>query len=196
SLRAAARLTFPVVRVWRIRSPIIAGSRVRGNGHSPHGIEAIGSDEEEGRIMRHGLTGAPAGLVLLLTLLGAGPDVPTNEVTVLDERFGIRTAPILLLARPDVQLDLRLDPQQVSGAKRTIAQLVERVLSLKNQAGPPVLAGRQAIDEDMARWLSRNLQPGQLERLRQIDLQWEGALAISRPVVAESLKLTVEQRLA
>ena len=49
-----------------------------------------------------------------------------------------------------------------------LAQLVERVLSLKNQAGPPVLAGRQAIDEDMARWLSRNLQPGQLERLRRL----------------------------
>src|SRR5262249_50678097 len=119
-----------------------------------------------------------------------------DEVTVLDERFGIRTAPILLLARPDVQRDLQLDPAQVSGAKRTIARLIEMALNVKTKSGPAVLAERPAIDGGMANRLRQTLKAGQLERLRQIDLQWEGGPAISRPVVAEYLKLTDAQRLA
>jgi hypothetical protein len=144
--------------------------------------------------MRHGWTVAPAGFLLVLAVLGAGPDAPTNPVTVLDERFGVRTAPILLLARPDVQLDLRLEPERIGQAKAAIAQLVEDLLALKDHPGPTRLARQKAIDEKMTRWLVDHLSDAQLRRLRQIELQWEGALAMSRPVVAESLGLSDQQR--
>ena len=54
---------------------------------------------------------------------------------------------------------------------------------------------RRAIDENQSRWLSTHLTPQQLERLGQIDLQWEGAAAmLNRPLVAEYLSLTREQQ--
>jgi hypothetical protein len=47
----------------------------------------------------------------------------------------------------------------------------------------------------MTRWLDRHLSDRQFQRLSQIDLQWEGNSAmISRPMVAEYLNLTPEQR--
>jgi hypothetical protein len=146
--------------------------------------------------MRHGLTLAPACLVVFLALLGAGPDSPSDEVAILDQRFGLRTAPILLLTRPDVQLDLHLDAGQIAGARSTIARLLDVGLNSKTKSGPVVMTVRKAIDDEMRDWLTRHLAEGQLERLRQIDLQWEGVSAIiKRPVVAEYLRLTSQQRL-
>ncbi|SRR5579883_520581 len=143
--------------------------------------------------MRHGCIMALATLVL--TLSGAGAQAADDEVMVLDERIGIRTAPILLLARPDVQRELHLDPKQVAGARNTIARLLEEALRLKNQAGPAVAARRASIDDEMTRWLVLNLAKDQLARLREIDLQWEGPAAMGRPFVAEYLKLTDAQHL-
>lgn len=146
--------------------------------------------------MRHGLAMAPAGLVLVLALVAAGPEKPATEVTVLDERFGSRTAPILLIARPDVQIELQLDSQQVSSARNTIARLLERGLSLKGKTGPAVEVERRRIDEDSIRWLSDTLSEKQIERLYQVNFQWEGAAAMTRPHVITRLKLTGEQRVA
>jgi hypothetical protein len=137
----------------------------------------------------------PAVLVLAQILFSAGRPAAADEVTVLDERLGIRTAPILLLARPDVQLDLHLDPEQVSRARSMIGRLLEEALQLKDQSGPSVAARRLAIDEEMTQWLVHHLAKDQLERLRQIDLQWEGPAAIGRPFVAEYLKLSDTQQL-
>jgi hypothetical protein len=138
---------------------------------------------------------SPAGLVLTLALFGLGPTTSADEVSVLDARFGMRTAPILLLARPDVQRDLHLDSRQIAGARSTIAQLLEEALQLKDQSGPAVASRRRSIDEKMTQWLVQHLAKDQLERLRQLELQWEGPGAMSRPVVAEYLKLTDAQRL-
>lgn len=143
--------------------------------------------------MRQGCLAALASLAL--TLSGTGTIAAADAVTVLDERIGMRTAPILLLARPDVQLELHLDPKQVAGARSTIARLLEEALQLKGQSGPAVAARRGSIDEEMTRWLVLNLAKDQLARLRQIDLQWEGPAAMGRPFVAEYLKLTDAQRL-
>ncbi len=74
---------------------------------------------------------APAGLVLALALVAAGPENPSTEATVLDERFGSRTAPILLIARPDVQIELQLDSRQVSSARHMIARLLERGIEVE-----------------------------------------------------------------
>ena len=47
----------------------------------------------------------------------------------------------------------------------------------------------------MSQWLITNLSPEQLDRLDQIDLQWEGPAAmLTRPFYDESLSLTREQR--
>src|SRR5205823_9179944 len=66
---------------------------------------------------------------------------------------------------------------------------------LRGKTGHAVMTERRAIDEAQAEWLARNLSGNQLARLRQIELQWEGARAmLSRPTIAEYLKLTPEQR--
>lgn len=140
--------------------------------------------------------------VLLWILLGAGsiPPLVASQATaddwvLPDTRIGIRTAPLLLLTRPDVQTDLRLDRLQVQGAQETINELTRRATALKGKTGAAVVAERRAIDEAQLDWLGKNLTGNQLERLRQIELQWEGVSAmLSRASVAEYLKLTAEQR--
>jgi hypothetical protein len=147
--------------------------------------------------MRHGLTIVPAGLVLVVALLGAGgPEAPPGDgVAVLDERFGQPVAPIFLLLRPDVQLDLQLNPRQVAGARDLVGRLVERLLIVKNKAGQAAMTERRKIDEAMAAWLRHELSEAQLERLTQICFQWEGASAMRRQSVAEYLVLGQPQRL-
>jgi hypothetical protein len=118
-----------------------------------------------------------------------------GEWALPDARLGVRTAPLLLLSRPDVQADLRLEPAQIAEARKSIEGLTRRAATLKGRSGPAVVAERRAIDEAQVEWLSKNLTGNQLIRLRQIELQWEGPSALlSRPTVAEQLRLTSEQR--
>ncbi len=143
----------------------------------------------------------PTILTIMYCLIGlhsAGQSMATAaEWSLPDTRLGIRTAPLLLLSRPDVQVDLRLEPVQISGIHDTINELTRRALALRGKTGPAVMTERRAIDEAQAEWLARNLSGNQLARLRQIELQWEGARAmLSRPTVAEYLKLTPDQRQA
>jgi hypothetical protein len=150
--------------------------------------------------MRHGLTVVPAGLVLILVvaLLGAGGDPkapPAHGAAPLDDRFGMQTQPIYLLMRPDVQLDLKLDQRQITGARELVGRLVERLLSLKQKSGQDAEAERKSIDEAMAIWLNGELSEVQFDRLMQIQLQWEGASALHRPSVADLLGLGEAQRL-
>ncbi len=146
--------------------------------------------------MRHGLTMAPAGLLLVLVLTGAGPNPVPGEVTVPDERFGSRMAPILLLTRSDVQTDLSLDPRQIASAKTEIARLIEKARQLMSKNGPAIQDKRQRIDLEMIRWLKATLSEDQRERLLQVNLQWEGAMAMTRPHIRTHLKLTEPQCLA
>jgi hypothetical protein len=147
--------------------------------------------------MRHGQGWA---LVSALVCLGFGSGlVPTaakaGEWTLPDTRLGVRTAPLLLLSRPDVQADLRLEPAQIAAAQNTINELTQRAAALRGKSGAAVVAERRAIDEAQVDWLGKNLTGNQLTRLRQIELQWEGTSAmLSRPTVAEYLKLTADQR--
>jgi hypothetical protein len=145
--------------------------------------------------MRHGQRWA-LFLALLWTYLGTGLAFG-GEWALPDSRLGVRTAPLLLLSRPDVQAELRLEPAQVAAAMKTINELTERAATLKGKTGASVIAERRAIDEAQVDWLSNYLTGNQLIRLRQIELQWEGAAAmLSRPTVAEYLKLNSEQRQA
>lgn len=137
---------------------------------------------------------------LLWALLATGVPlfpqvVRAGEWMLPDDRMGIRTAPLLLLSRPDVQADLRLDQTQILGAHAAINELTRRAVALRGKSGTSVIAERRAIDEAQLEWLGKNLTGNQLERLRQIELRWEGPSAIlSRPTVAEYLKLSAEQR--
>ena len=141
----------------------------------------------------------PTILAIMFCLIGlnsAGHRAAmAGEWSLPDTRLGIRTAPLLLLSRPDVQADMRLEPVQISGIHDTINELTRRALALRGKTGPAVITERRSIDEAQAEWLASNLSGNQLARLRQIELQWEGARAmLSRPTVADYLKLTPEQR--
>jgi hypothetical protein len=143
--------------------------------------------------MRQGLAVVMAPAVLAAALAGFTPVARGGEP--LDDRLGIRTVPIFLLTRSDVQADLKLDPQQIAECRRAAAALYYKALSLRGKAGGGVVAARRAVDEVQSQWLTAHLTPAQLDRLGQIDLQWEGAAAmLSRPVVADYLGLTREQQ--
>ncbi len=144
-------------------------------------------------MMRQGLAMAPVGLLLVLALVAAGPENPSPEFTVPDESFGSRISPILLLTRPDVQVELQLEPRQVSGVRTAIASLMEQARTLRGKKGRAAEDDRRRIDEESIRWLSENLTEKQIERLYQVNFQWEGAAAMTRPHVITRLNLTSQQ---
>ena len=95
-----------------------------------------------------------------------------------DDRLGIRTAPLLLLS------PLTFRSIYDSNGHRSW-ELKTRSMSANTsspdparQDGAAVVAERRAIDEAQLDWLSNNLTGNQLERLRQIELQWEGVPAM------------------
>jgi hypothetical protein len=147
--------------------------------------------------MRHGRLLFRALLMLGPGILCSAQSSKANDWSLPDARLGTRTAPLLLLTRHEVQADLKLEPGQISGAQAIIEQLTRRGFALKGKTGAGVISERRAIDEAQTEWLGTNLSGNQLERLRQIDLWWEGPPAmISRPTVADYLKLSPEQRQA
>jgi hypothetical protein len=176
--------SLPELTRWRVG--LVSGPSGRGAAERPWSRGVVG-------IMRQGLTMLPAGFLLVLVLAGAGLESVPAEVKALDQRFGSRTAPILLLTRPDVQLDLNLDSRQIAAAKNEIARLLEQAWRLKNKTGPDIPAARQRIDNELVLWLTSNLSETQRERLMQISLQWEGAAAMTRPHIKTILNLTDPQ---
>ncbi len=149
--------------------------------------------------MRHGLTPvALRALVLVagLEIVPAGATLAQGEDWVLpDDRLGVRTAPILLLTRPDVQADLGMTASQVTAARGIVAELYARAAALRGMPDSQALPARRAIDEAQQSWLETQLSDEQRARLLQVDLQWEGPSAVvSRSWVAELLGLTGDQR--
>ncbi len=112
-----------------------------------------------------------------------------------DERLGIRTAPLLLLSRPDVRGELAMTPLQTEAAEHAITDLYVQASRLAGKPNDEVLSLRRALITAQVRWIEANLTDEQKTRLVQIDLQWEGPSSlVSRPLVAQTLKLTAEQR--
>ena len=112
-----------------------------------------------------------------------------------DSRLGMRTAPLLLLSRLDVQRDLEMSTAQISSARRAIEELHAKATNLKGKTGPEVRAARRAIDEAQSLWIDRELSRDQHARLDQIELQWEGPSAIvSRKAIADVIELNLKQR--
>jgi hypothetical protein len=145
----------------------------------------------------------PALLTLLALVSGllraAGQDAdtlpPARPWTPPDSRLGIRTAPILLLTRGDVQADLELSAEVAQSLDREVAGLHFRATRLRRRPDAEVIAERRAIDEDQRRWIETMLTQAQQKRLLQIDLQWEGPSAVvTRPWLANQIELSPEQR--
>jgi len=153
--------------------------------------------------MRYGQLIVPVtGLLILLAHApaDAGPDAPPQTAApeaIPDDRLGVRTAPLLLLSRTDVQTDLGLTPKQIADVRTEITRLHAQALATKGMKGAQAVAARKAIDVASQTWIDSNLTADQVTRLVQISLQWEGPSAlITRPVVADTLGLTADQRAA
>lgn len=147
--------------------------------------------------MRQGTTPVRSVLwVLFVSLLPTFAPAADDEAPLPDSRLGYRTAPLLLLSRPDIRDDLGMNADQTASAQRAIRSMYVQAASLKGKPNTEAtIRARRAIDEAMQGWIDSRLTPEQKARLVQIDLQWEGPSAlISRPVVAEALNLTKEQR--
>jgi hypothetical protein len=148
--------------------------------------------------MCHGRTRIAAYVVALAALLGTlaatGP-AEGKEPEYPNSRLGVRSAPLLLLSRPDVQGDLVLSPEQIASAERTLTELYKRAELLRGKSGPDVVDARRVIDEAQLTWIKTELTELQRTRLIQIDLQWEGPAAlVTRPILSEHLVLSKSQR--
>jgi hypothetical protein len=139
--------------------------------------------------MRHGLT-----VVLVSLGLGLLSFPRVGECTEpLEDRLGLRIQPLFLLTRVDVQTDLKLHPDQIADLNRVGAKLYRKAQLLRGKSGPAIAEARRQIDDEQTEWLGKHLTIDQLERLWEIDHQWEGAAAMVRPIVAEYLGLTAAQ---
>jgi hypothetical protein len=148
--------------------------------------------------MRHGATPAPVLAPACFLAMLAMPALAVGDDLVLpDSRLGTRTAPLLLLSRPDVQADLKMTPQQVADARQAIAELREKAAALHGKTDDGAVEARRAIDEGQGAWLQAHLTAEQKARLAQIDLQWEGPSALaSRASLGKALSLSDKQRAA
>jgi hypothetical protein len=147
--------------------------------------------------MRHGSTALACtvllGLPFLLGSLVHGQSDPATA-SLPDDRLGIRSAPLLLLSRPDVRADLELSPAQAEKAERAVTDLYLRASTLKGKAGGQALAERKRIDDAQRDWIATNLTPKQCVRLDQVDMQWEGPSAlVSRISVTTTVGLSPDQ---
>lgn len=135
-------------------------------------------------------------LIGLWSGFGLVPSAFAEDWVLPDSGLGMRTAPLLLLTRPEIRADLALDAAHTASVQKTVAELRAKAASLRNQAsGPGLIAARREIDLAMQRWLETELNDTQRSRLAQLDLQWEGPAAlVSRPVVGETLAITPAQK--
>jgi hypothetical protein len=145
--------------------------------------------------MRHGLMPGPiwtAACLIAWAATAAGQDYYLSE-----GRLGVRTAPLLLLSRPDVRADLQLNAEQAAAALHEIDQLYTKAEDLRGRGnGSEVVNQRRLLDRAQQEWCENNLTPAQSNRLDQIDLQWEGPSALLRSRVGMALKLSDAQRQA
>jgi hypothetical protein len=149
--------------------------------------------------MRRRMTPVVLWAIPLLGIIATRSGLGGEEKPPLpDNRLGVRVAPLLLLSRPDVRADLRLDARQAVSAEQAITDLYVRASALRGKPNDRAHEEqRRAIDEAQKAWLEKELSREQRERLGQIDLQWEGPSALlSRPIVAEAIGLSDDQRAA
>jgi len=108
-----------------------------------------------------------------------------------------------LLRIPDVQKELKMTPEQITKAQTKQQELGQANQALMQEVGGPQglrnlsQEDRQKLMDKMQaaekKALAEVLEPDQLKRVNQLELQRAGSRALTRKDVAESLKLTKEQ---
>lgn len=143
--------------------------------------------------MVHGWTATLLWLALGST--AAQPAAGTERMSLPDHYLGLRMQPLLLLTRPDVRADIGIDAAQAAEVDRAVLDFVARAAAVRGLKGPAAVEARREVDTQAQRWLAAHLNEAQYQRLIEVDLQWEGPSAlISRPLIADHLELTNEQR--
>jgi len=103
-----------------------------------------------------------------------------------------------LLMMPEVQRELGITEQQLQQIGQLMMQQREQMQALMPQMRDATPEQRQKMMEQATqKWdegISKILQPGQKSRLRELQLQAEGAMALRRSDVAKELKLSEEQQ--
>src|SRR4051794_11395527 len=89
----------------------------------------------------------------LWALLVLGGSAFGGDSSLPDSRHGVRTAPLLLLTRPDVRADLRLDASQTGAAEEAIRGLYAKAQAIKGMKDEKAVAARRAIDLEQQKWL-------------------------------------------
>jgi hypothetical protein len=132
---------------------------------------------------------------ILALLALAAPALAGEEPPLPDSRLGHRTAPLLLLSRPEVRADMGMTPAQAESAARAIRSFYVQAYALRGKPSTPeTIRARRAVDDEAFAWIDSQLSPEQQARLSQIDLQWEGPRAlVSRPSIARMLDLSKDQ---
>ena len=88
--------------------------------------------------MRHGWTVVPTLVVFGLGILQFTGRARADEP--LDDRLGIRTAPIFLLTRSDIQADLKIDPKLAAACRHVAASIRHKASALKGAKFPAIVA--------------------------------------------------------
>jgi Spy/CpxP family protein refolding chaperone len=103
-----------------------------------------------------------------------------------------------LLMMPEVQKEINLTEQQRQQIQQLMAEQREQMMPLMQQMREATPEQRQKLMEQMMqKWdqaLGKVLQPEQKARLRELQLQAEGAFALARPDVVKELNLNEEQK--
>jgi Spy/CpxP family protein refolding chaperone len=103
-----------------------------------------------------------------------------------------------LLMMPEVQKELNITEQQMQQIGQLMAQQREQMQALMQQMRDATPEQRQQLmQQAMQKWdegIGKILQPAQKTRLRELQLQAEGASALARPDVAKELNLSEDQR--
>src|SRR5262245_17997436 len=130
--------------------------------------------------------------------LAAAAQVPEEARRQLQEALG---APFVVF-RESVQDDLKVTDEQKKALEEEVQAQVQDAMELfqKLEGVKPeerekeLAAYRPKAHMKLAALLTKTLTDDQLKRLRQVELQLEGLLALGRPDVGNTLKLADEQR--
>jgi hypothetical protein len=98
------------------------------------------------------------------------------------------------LNRPSVRADLKLTADQLARVDAAMAVLRREQARILRSMRQPEWDKLWSSVKQAHQQVAAILTPGQMDRLRQIHLQYDGAFAFQENDVAEELRLTPEQR--
>jgi hypothetical protein len=144
---------------------------------------------KEERMMRLGKTVLGVGLSLWLAS-GAGAEDSHEKRALLGPE-------LMLLSNPQVRADLALTPQQIQKIDALTAGFqADASRAMGDKKGPPDEAVVASLDDEVAaytRELGNALTPEQRQRVRQIQIQMVGNVALLEPAIQKRVGLSSEE---